>query len=89
MYYIKEVKVEKLDVDKLRDGIWRHEAFWATSPRLVMSHSTRRELICMTDTLVRPILADEKHSEEFMGCPIDINDSLGFGEVLFTSELCV
>jgi hypothetical protein len=91
MYFIKEVKKEALDTKALHEAICRETAMTRlyTGPyrpiRLVMSCATRAELIRACETLV--INSSTGKKETYEGCTIDINESLSFGDILFTMEL--
>lgn len=94
MKFVKEVKSEVLDVSALRKriGVEKESALiltgrW-TRPRLVMSHNTKQELIRECNAHGQYACYGGGGGEvTFEGCEIDINESLGFGEVLFTVEL--
>ena len=56
--------------------------------RLVMSNKTKDAIRCAhTMYCLTPTVATIKAADSFEGHPVDINDSLEFGEVLFTAEL--
>lgn len=94
MKFVKEVKKEVLDVDALHKQIKRGEGIiisWSGKwlrPRLVMSHNTKQELIRECNAFGQyACYGGGGGKETFEGCDIDINDSLSFGEILFSMEL--
>jgi hypothetical protein len=94
MKFVKEVKKEVLDTKALHEAICRETAMTRLYTgtylpvRLVMSHNTKQELIreCSVHGQYA-CYGGGGGKVTFEGCEIDINESLGFGEVLFTMEL--
>ena len=95
MRCVKEVKTEHVDVEKLFWELSRHEALVRTDPRvtggslaardplrMTMSASTRRDLIDQGQ-----ICAWQCDGAKFRGVPVDINDSLPFGEIVITERV--
>lgn len=88
--FIKEVTKEVLDVESIKKAVALNKAMCIKTPRMVISHVTERELaVCLGfySVAVTRMGEDLVRSRTFMGCPIDYNNSLSFGEVLFTVEL--
>lgn len=88
--FIKEVTKEVLDVESLGRAVTVKKAMLSYGkPRIVMSTETYRALEA-ENAAVRTRLRFPYTMLEcvtFCNCPIDRNDSLSFGEVLFTREL--
>ena len=93
MKFVKEVKKEVLDIDALKKSINFHKAqangLRYRNMRLVMSAATKEELIneCIKSGVA--IIPDNPDDEYFMGCHLDTNNFLNFGEVRFALELLV
>ena len=95
MLCIKEVKTERVDGEKLRHELARHEAIARTDPRVIGGTLTARDPIRMT--MSAKTLADlgrDYHAlmriqdvQSFYGYPIDINDNLPFGEIVITERV--
>ena len=64
-----------------------------TTVRLVMSSETRKAVLSSSEGLMlrgSPIFtAKPGHKETLLGHNVDLNESLEFGEVLFTQEIVV
>lgn len=88
--FIKEVTKEVLDVEGIQKALQWHKAMSAKPIRVVMSPDTECELaVCLGYFRIKISSVDGKRvgTKTFMGCPIDHNNDLSFGEVLFTVEL--
>ena len=86
--FTKVIKTEVLDVEALIRTTQHHlSSLVLKKPRLVMSSDTKRELREATKDPGWTFVGTPVRPCYFMGCEIDINDSLGFGEVLFTVTL--
>ncbi len=85
--FIKVIKTEVLDVDEIVKAAKWNLCRTASEVRMVMSRDTYIELHVAIPHLVFQARYGGKPFMKFCGCPIDYNDSLGFGEILFTVEL--
>ena len=101
MRCIKEVKTEHVDVERLRREVDRHKQRAMADPqvyggsvmarssiRLTMSKSTREDLTNQF-ILTEPYrsLAKDYGPGSFCGVPVDINESLPFGEIVITERV--
>ena len=101
MLCIKEVKTEHVDVERLRREVDWHKQRVMKDPqvyggsamarsliRLTMSRSTREDLINQV-LLTEPYrsLAKDYGPGSFSGVPVDINESLPFGEIVITERV--
>ena len=85
--FTKVIKTEVLDVDEIIKATKWNMCRTASPVRMVMSHDTERELYTAIPNFEFHVRHGAKSFTKFCGCPIDYNDSLGFGEILFTVEL--
>lgn len=88
--FIKTVTKEVVDVGKISDALRaaRNLSRGDSSLRLVMSERTK-QAIKSEFVPFGPMstVVSFKCSDLFEGCPVDTNNALEFGEVLFTKSL--
>lgn len=90
--FVKTVTSEVIDVCAISEALHFHRAIHpvAAGLRMVISSATKQAITAKFDcTKIPPMstIVTFKRVNMFEGCPVDINDSLEFGEVLFTAEL--
>lgn len=90
--FTKTVTCEMLDVCAISEALHscRTRRPVKAGIRMVMSGATKQAIITKFDSTTLPpmsTIVTFKRTDLFEGCPVDTNDSLEFGEVLFTYEL--
>ena len=87
--FVKTVTSEVIDVCAISEALHFHRAIHPVTAgiRMVMSSATQQAITAKFDRATLPpmsTIVTFKRTALFEGCPVDTNDSLEFGEVLFT-----